>query len=386
VKVLHVAPSIGRAYGGPTESLIGYIVAAQTGGIEVSVAAPKCADDEAEAFASRAGDAAFHLFPSFGKGAFAVSPALLVWLGDAARSYDVVHVHGLFNTISSLAARSCIRRQIPVIIRPFGTLSRYTFFHRRTALKRAYLALLERQNIRQASAIHFTTATERDNAEWHGIPFEGRGYVIPPPVPRGGTILRGGDWGAPYPSALFLGRIEPVKNIEALLDAWPRVLSAIPNARLTIAGAGSVPYVRSLVARAETLGVARTVSFSGFADAALKGQLLESASIFVLPSHHENFGIAVIEALGASLPVVISRNVQLATFVETNRLGIVSDTEPAPLAAAIIRCFGDRQLHERVRTDAPAALAANFSPEGVGQLLSQMYQAAIRSDDQPADG
>jgi glycosyltransferase involved in cell wall biosynthesis len=377
VRVLHVTPSIRRSYGGPTESLVGYITAAQTAGIDVSVAAPRCPDEDARAFAARIGNATVRLFPSFGNGAFAVSPALLRWVANESRSQDVVHVHGLFNAVSSLAARSCIKQQVPVAIRPFGTLSRYTFFHRRTKLKRAYLRFVERSNIERASAIHFTTDTERANGEWHGIAFGTRSHVIPPPVPT--TIqrprVRRADTSEPM--VLFLGRIERIKNIESLLDAWPLVVRVIPRARLNIAGSGKASYLRTLHERLEGLGVASTVSFKGFADSRLKSELIDSASILVLPSHHENFGIAVIEALAASLPVVISRHVQLAGFVEANRFGLVSETSPPALAAAIVRCIGDRELHEHLRTNAHAALAASFSPVRVGRLLLQMYQHAI---------
>jgi glycosyltransferase involved in cell wall biosynthesis len=377
VRVLHVTPSIQRSYGGPTESLIGYITASQAAGIEVSVAAPRCTDDEAQAFAARVGSATIRLFPSFGNGAFAVSPALLRWVGKESRSQDVVHVHGLFNTTSSLAARSCIRQQIPVAIRPFGTLSRYTFLHRRTTLKRTYLVLVERRNVEHASAIHFTTETERANAEWHGIQLGERSHVIPPPAPAVTLRPRIHARDASEPKVLFLGRIVPVKNIESLLDAWPFVLRVLPNARLNIAGSGDESYVRTLKERAGRLGVSGTVSFTGFADSRTKGELIDSASLFVLPSHHENFGIAVIEALAASLPVVISPQVQLAPFVEANRLGLVSETAPSALAAAIVRCVGDRELHEHVRTNGPAALAASFSPVRVGRLLLQMYHDAV---------
>jgi len=384
VKVLHVAPSISRSYGGPTESLIGYIIAARIAGAEVSVAGPKCDAGEAELFAERAGHPELHLFESAGRGAFEILPGLPRWLRHEAGSYDVVHVHGLFNTISSLTVRAMVRRQIPVVIRPFGTLSRYTFLHRRTQLKRAWLAITERANIARASAIHFTTPAERENAEWHGVSFEGRAYVIPPPFLRADVAPRVAGWEPAHASALFLGRIDPVKNLELLLDAWPRVLVSVRTARLTIAGTGNDKYVRSLAQTAQRLGIADSVVFTGFADAEVKRELLEQASVFVLPSHHENFGIAVIEALDAAVPVVISRNVQLAPFVEQNRLGIVAESEPGPLAAAIVRSLGDRQLRERVRTDAPAALAGSFSPEGVGQLLLQMYQDAMGRNVQPA--
>lgn len=373
MRVLHVTPSIQRSYGGPTESLIGYIAAAQCVGVDVSVVGPECSDEEAETFAQRVGNATVTLFPSFGRDAFAVSPSLLRWVRHEGRSYDVIHVHGLFNGISSLSARACIRQGLPVAIRPFGTLSRYTFLHRRTMLKRAYLALVERRNVECASAIHFTTSSERVDAERHGINLGNRSYVIPPPAPAVALSPRTDHLATPPPNVLFLGRLAPVKNIESLLDAWPFVVTAVPHARLNIAGSGNESYVHALRQQATRLGIVGTVSFNGFADSGTKSNLLASSSLFVLPSHHENFGIAVIEALVASLPVVISPRVQLAAFVEENGLGIISETTPAALAAAIVRGLSDRKLHENVRANAAAAVATNFSPKGVGHLLLQMY-------------
>jgi glycosyltransferase involved in cell wall biosynthesis len=175
---------------------------------------------------------------------------------------------------------------------------------------------------------------------------------------------------------LFLGRLAPVKNIESLLDAWPFVVTAIPDARLNIAGSGNESYVHALRQQVTRLGIAGTVSFNGFADSRAKSKLLASSSLFVLPSHHENFGIAVIEALAASLPVVLSPRVQLAAFVEANRLGLISETTPAALASAIVRGLSDQTLRENVRANAAAAVATNFSPKRIGGLLLQMYEDA----------
>lgn len=376
MRVLHVTPSIQRSYGGPTESLIGYIAAAHCVGVDVSVVGPECTDEEAATFAKSVGNARVTLFPSFGRDAFTVSPSLVRWVKREGRSHDVIHVHGLFNAISSLSARACIRQGLPVAIRPFGTLSRYTFLHRRTMLKRAYLALVERRNVESASAIHFTTSIERADAERHGINLDNRSYVIPPPAPEATWSPRTDHLAAAPPRVLFLGRLAPVKNIESLLNAWAFVVTAIPNARLNIAGSGDESYVHALRQQATRLGIAGTVSFNGFADSRTKSKLLASSSLFVLPSHHENFGIAVIEALAASLPVVISPRVQLADFVKENGLGLISETTPAALAAAIVRGLGDRKLHENVRANAATAVATNFSPKRVGQLLLQMYEDA----------
>ncbi len=375
MKVLHVAPSIARAYGGPTQSLAGYAAAAGCAGIDASIAAPRCDDDDLRAFVRRAPDAKLHLFRAFGTGAFATSPALIRWVGRAASGYDVIHVHGLFNPISTLSARAGISSGTAVVIRPFGTLSRYTFQHRRSALKTAYFSVLERRNVTQAAGLHFTTATERDSASWHKIDFTGRAHVVPPAwlgrddATRVRNRLRD-------PTVIFLGRIAPVKNIETLLDAWPAVLGGKPSATLVLAGSGDDGYLGNLERRARELGIEGSTTFRGFVSGREKQNLLSSATVLALPSHHENFGITVLEALDAGVPVVISPEVQLADFVRRNDVGRVVRSTPADLARAILDTLNDGTLGARTRRVGAGVVAKEFSPAVIGELLSTMYRAA----------
>ena len=375
MKVLHVAPSIARSYGGPTQSLAGYAVAARNAGFDASIAAPRCEDDDLSAFVHRAPEAKLHLFRAFGTGAFATSPALIRWVGKRASRYDVIHVHGLFNPISTLCARAGIGAGTAVVIRPFGTLSRYTFRHRRTVLKRIYFSVLERDNVTEAAGIHFTTETERDSARWHEIDFTGRSHVVPPAwlgrdnAPRIRSRLR-------EPVVVFLGRISPVKNIETLLEAWPAVLRAKPNARLVVAGSGEGSYVGSLERRTRALGIGGSTTFRGFVSGADKQSLLSSASLLALPSHHENFGITVLEALDAGVPVVISPEVQLADFVRRNDVGKVAQSTPLDLATAILDTLNDGTLAARTRRVGAGVVAKEFSPAVIGDLLAAMYRAA----------
>lgn len=377
MKVLHVTPSIAQSYGGPTQSLAGYSVASRHAAIEVSIAAPRCGAADLNAFVNHAGDAELYLFPASGAGAFSVSPALVRWVRRSVSDYDVVHVHGLFNPISSLSARTALRRDATVIIRPFGTLSKYTFHHRRTGLKRAYFRLIERRNLLDAAALHFTSATERKEADWHGIDFAGRAYVVPPPSP-GRTSPR------PAPSesedgdrVLFVGRINPIKNLECLLDAWRLVRQRMPGALLEIAGDGDPAYVAILHRRAALNGIADSVAFRGFVSGAKKEKLLEAAGLLVLPSHHENFGVVILEAVGAGLPVVVSPDVHLADFVRDNDLGRVATSTPVALADAIVDVLGDDRIRRRARSLGPEIVAGSFSPAAIGDLLSKMYRAAL---------
>jgi glycosyltransferase involved in cell wall biosynthesis len=381
VRVLHIAPSIAQSYGGPTQSLAGYAAASRTAAIEVAIAAPISSKADITAFASRAGEVDLHQFRSFGSAAFATSPSLVRWMRRVSSKYDVVHVHGLFNPISSFSARAAIRAGVPLVIRPFGTLSRYTFEHRRTALKKLFFNLVEKNNIRRADGLHFTTATERDDAKWHGIDFEGRAYIVPPPSMGTSADSRPIASRQPAGSVLFLGRINPVKNLETLIDAWPLVRRMYPATKLVIAGDGDARYTNALKERATRNGVASSVEFAGFVSGVAKIRLLSTASVFVLPSHHENFGIAALEALEWGVPVIVSPEVQLAGFIRNHALGVVAPPGFTGLADAIVSMLADEEAHARVRTVGPQVVAENFSPKRIGELLSTMYRAVTKQSD-----
>lgn len=297
------------------------------------------------------------------------------WIRDQGDRFDAVHVHGLLNLVSSLAARTTMRAGRPLVICPFGTLSRYTVGYRRSWQKRLFFRLMEYPNLRRASAVHFTTAAERDEAQWHHLRLAERAFVIPPPWT--GDVAASRTRSSPHgPQVLFLSRIHPVKGLETLIDAWPLVRAQLPEARLIVAGDGELSYVRSLRARAvhgEAGGAG--IIFKGFVSGEDKAALWRESDVFVLPSQHENFGMVVLEALAWGLPAVVSREVQLVSFVERHRLGIVADREPRAVGEALVRVLRDASLRARVAATAPALVAAEFSPSIVGQQLRGMYEA-----------
>jgi len=374
VKVLHVSPSIARAYGGPTYSLAGYAKSAIGERAEVSVAAPAPTAGD-KWLAEMIPEAPVYTFRTYGRGAFLASADLQTWLRHNGARYDVVHIRGLLNPVISLAARTCVRNRWPVVIRPFGTLSRYTYAHRRGTLKQLYRWLLDRPNLERVSAVHFTTTIERAESEWQNIEWGARACIIPPPW------LESSHNGNQRPAAtstqtvLFLSRLHPVKRVELLLDAWPEVLRRCPNARLVIAGDGEPAYVARLAARAESLG--ESVSLAGYVDGDAKHALLQSARVFVLPSLHENFGIAVLEALANGLPVVISPEVQLSAFVSEHSLGIVTEAAASSFAGSIVSALEDRVLRERCRKQGPVLVSHHFSIHAIGAQLLEMYRFAM---------
>jgi glycosyltransferase involved in cell wall biosynthesis len=110
--------------------------------------------------------------------------------------------------------------------------------------------------------------------------------------------------------ALFLGRLHPKKNPDLLLRAWAK--SGVSEWILVFAGPGENRYRQHLMDLAQGLGLQSQILFLDFVDGARKAWLLRNAQWFLLPSSHENFGVAVLEAIQHGCPVAISDQVALA--------------------------------------------------------------------------
>jgi glycosyltransferase involved in cell wall biosynthesis len=354
IRVLHVMPSLTRTFGGPVEALIGFVAAGDAAGVRSTVAGPACDREELDWLSSQ--------LPT-STSLVARGATLLPAIAGLARNADVVHVHGLLNPISSASAWMAHARDRPLVIDPFGTLSRYTFTHRRRLAKQLYFRTVDGPSVRRAT-MHFTTESERDEAAWHGIDFTGRAHVVPPPWrsaappprPRSGSTV------------LFLARLHPKKGLDALLAAWPLVRARREAARLVIAGSGDKSLLSS---------VPPGVEIVGFVTGDAKASLLATADVFVLPSHHENFGVAVLEAVAAGVPVVVSPGVQLAPWIADRGLGLVTERDPEALTDAILQVLGDAPLRERVARNGAEAVAADFGVARVAPALLDMYQSAI---------
>jgi glycosyltransferase involved in cell wall biosynthesis len=375
VRVLWVTPGAARLHGGPGPAVISYIDGLRRVGIDADVAVPEPPAADRSWLADQLPPGSLRMFPLYGRSPLYFSPGLIAWLRGNAASYDVVHVCGFLNPVSSQAGHTVLRVGRPLVLHPFGALSRYTFTHKRPAAKRWYFRRFEAPLVRRASAMHFTTAAERDEALWHGIDFSRRSYVIPPAWSNGHIAQ-----GAPRAGrrVLFLGRLHEKKGLAELLQAWPLVRKALPDAQLEIAGDGEPEFVRQLKARVLQMGEPReSIIFAGFVDGEAKTRSLAHADVFVLPSYQENFGIAVIEAVAAGLPVVITEHVQVASFIRENGLGLIIERDPTSLAGGIIRALSDASLRHHVAATGAAVARQTFAPEAIGAQLRDLYEDVV---------
>ena len=130
---------------------------------------------------------------------------------------------------------------------------------------------------------------------------------------------------------LFLGRIHAKKGVDLLIHA----LTALPSPRPVLLIAGEGPEQKALEFLAGKLGIAADCRWLGFVEGELKNLCLQGADLFALTSHHENFGMAALEALAAGAPVLVSPQVGLAPLIERARLGTIAPLRVAAIAQAM---------------------------------------------------
>jgi glycosyltransferase involved in cell wall biosynthesis len=173
--------------------------------------------------------------------------------------------------------------------------------------KRIAWSLYQRRDLKQARCHHTTADTEARNVQRLGLGVPVR--VIPNgvDVPAINRQATGAERGNGRRTALFLGRIYPVKGLPMLVKAWSKVR---PDGWvLQIAGpdeAGHREQVEALVAEA---GLTSVISFTGPVEDHAKRDVLLGADLFVMPSYSESFGMAIAEALGHGVPVLTTTGV-----------------------------------------------------------------------------
>lgn len=377
MRVLHIMPNIARSFGGPVESLIGYARAAHLQGIDVEVASPKCNIKDLQWLRQQLPDVTFHQFKSWGRHVWVMSRSLWYWLGKNGSQYDVIHIHGLFNPLSSRSAMICRKQEMSYVIRPFGTLSRYTFSRKRW-FKEPWFQLIDKPNLEGANGIHFTTKQEYEEAG--RLDFDIRKeFVIPPPFKQNDIgdeiVIEKFD----VPVCLYMSRLHPKKNIEGLFHAWEKVVQKYPDGRLIVAGSGDEKYEARLKESVQTLELTKSIVFKGFVSGNEKKNLLAKSWIFALPSYHENFGVAVLEAVAKGLPVVITPEVQLSGLVEEYDIGKVVPRNPNRIADAIVELFKDDQYRKTCVKRGAEIAEQEFSIDRIGDDLKRMYYNVINS-------
>lgn len=389
MKVLHVIPSLSPKHGGPSAALPAIARALAAQGVEITIATTDdngsgCRSEVAIGAAMVDADGAQRIHFRKTTEFYKISWGLGRWLRAHVAKFDVVHVHALFSYSSVAAARAAKAARVPYVVRPLGVLNRWGMENRRRLLKGWSLQFVELPILRNAAMIHYTANAERrEAAEAHPEISAMPSVIIPLPISAAdendaqspGAI----NQGTGGPMVLFLSRIDPKKGVELLLQAFSEVQRDFVDAVLMLAGDGDRGYIDELKTKAQALGVAEKVVWPGFLAGEAKTRALHEATVFVLPSYSENFGIAAAEALAAGLPSVLSENVAVADDAQAADAALVVACEAGEIARAITQLLRDERLRERLATNGRRLVREKFSSEAVGQKLRELYGQLIRA-------
>jgi glycosyltransferase involved in cell wall biosynthesis len=268
------------------------------------------------------------------------------WLKSEARRFDVVHVHSVYTSTTRMVLEAARSIGKPVVLTPHGALMTGAIRPWQIWKLAWVWAWLQRGSM-PPPLIHALSQLELDRSAWAGL----RGFVHAPMWRlrvglTGRPAARDGDY------VLALGRVHSIKRLDLLL----RALSSAEGLRLVVAGSGEETYMARLKRLSERLGVAARVTWVGRVAGDVKAALLRRARCLAQASRVESFGVAVLEAMAAGVPVAVGAGVAAAEWVESSGAGLVVGGEVDEWSAAL-QSIGS----EPSRWDAMAANAALWS-------------------------
>jgi glycosyltransferase involved in cell wall biosynthesis len=301
------------------------------------------------------------------------------WLKQEVTSeqVEIIHNHSLWMMPNVYPGNAVCGSRCRLVVSPHGTLSEWALG--RSALqKRIFWLLWQAPVLRAATCIHATAESEFEDIRRLGL----RQPVCILPngidVPRLERTPNGGRR-----QLLFLGRIHPVKGVDILLRAWQAVERRFPDWDLLIAGPDNGGYLPAMQALAAQLRLERVVFCGGlFGEEKLRAY--RAASLFVLPTHSENFGMTVAEALAAGTPAIVSKGAPWSGL-ETQGAGWWIDIGVDPLIACLelaLRCSTSEL--EVMGKRGRMWMEKDFSWPRIGQMMGQTYHWILRGGMPPA--
>ncbi len=295
MRVIHVVPAISEEASGPSYSVVRLCESLIDDGIDVQLVAL--------AWGSHRIDPSYQRIFPLGRGPrrLGFSPEMRRWLQRQTEdgSVEVMHSHGLWMMPNVYPARACADARCRLVVSPRGTLSLWAL-NRHALQKKAFWRMAQASALNAAACFHATADTEFED-------IRRAGFRQPICVLHNGVdvpLAEAPSTGGPR-QLLYLGRIHPKKGIDILLNAWHAIQRRFPDWELHIAGPDNGGYLTVMQGLAAQLGLERVV-FRGPLYGDQKLRAYRAASVFVLPTHSENFALTVAEALAAGTPTIVT--------------------------------------------------------------------------------
>lgn len=387
ISVLHVTPSMANSFGGPSRSVGGLATALNHHGHSAMVFTTDVATPP-QAREIRVSVSRQDITSSISFEQLSIHPVDRPWrlvrsrslhqaLRCQAREFDLIHIHSLFLFPQWYAYITASKNDLPWIVSPHGALDPY-LRQRGTTRKGIVDWLWQRRMLDNAGAIHLTSSTEADQLQ--DLQFKSPSVVIPNGVDiswpgADGNAIRFRERfldGTSAPIILNHGRIAGKKGLDLLVEA----LGGIPEAVLVLVGEDSEGLVDGLRTRALENGTSDRLFLTGGIQGQDLNDALVAADVWALPSHGENFGMAVVEAMGAGRAVITSAAVNIAPDAAEQGALVISDNDPPAIAGMIRELLADPARRARLGS-AGSQYVKRFAWTSVIDEYVAMYERVL---------
>lgn len=417
MRILRIIRSVNPVGGGPIEAVRQSSRLHVEAGHRVEVV---CLDDPSSAWLEDFPFPCHALGPVQGK--FGYSPLLVSWLEAHLGHYDCAVIEGLWQYHSWGAWRALRKSKMPYLVFTHGMLD--PWFKRTFPLKHLkkwlYWPWADYRVLRDAAAVLFTCEEERRLARQSFWLYRAREVVVEfgtmgvpePSRDYAGAFLEKRPELKDYRRFVFLGRVHPKKSPDIIIRTIARLKASghwmeaagsggegrLPDSRtagqpdsrasqgmkLIMAGPADGDYAAELQALARQLGVADSIVWTGMIMGDDKWGALQCAEAFVLPSHQENFGIAVTESLSVGVPVLISKAVNIWADIVADGAGTADDDTVEGFERQMIAWLKMSSDEVAVmRRKASMCFEARYTAKGAAESLLSALKDAQRSGERP---
>jgi glycosyltransferase involved in cell wall biosynthesis len=306
-------------------------------------------------------------------------------LSQVIAEIDIVHIHGIWQAHCAAAGAVCRQLRRPFMVSAHGMLQPWALRNKRWK-KSPYSALVERRNLDRAACFRALTAAEIADYRAYGL--QGPVAVIAngvdaPPGTGSETFFRAFPELEGKRLVLFLSRVHYKKGVDVLCRAWATMANNFPEARLVIAGPDYENTLARMQALMWRLRIETQMAYVGTLNGDQKWAALAACEGFALPSYSEGFSVAVLEALAAGRPVIITPG---CNFPEAGEAGCGVLVKPSEEGlAAALRAMLERSPAENAAMGARGAdlVRRRYSWPVIGRQLAEVYDWILDGGPKP---
>lgn len=383
LNVLHVTPSMSPSWGGPaivvselTSELTGqgaHCEVVTTHGYRVGAGQVPAPGVPVHSF-----DAGFGLPARTWTG---YSRELFRFLRDKAAGFDLIHIHEIWHFPAYAAVCAARRYGVPYVFTIHGELSDWGL-RQKAVKKRTYRFFVLDRMLREAGALHAITRAEKEQVRKLGF----RTPVVV--APNGIEQSRFDALPSPqklvqrFPELegkrviLFLGRLHPKKGLDILARSFSRIAGRFDDAVLLVAGPDKFETRKNMEAILRSKGLLDRTVFTGLLTGEDKLAAMSCADLFVLPSHSDVLGIAVLEAMAARLPVIITTGCEFPEVFE-QEAGLVVEPDDTSIAGALGRLLADADLRGHMGRQGHTLVTERYTWQAAAAKMGELYRTLV---------